>query len=263
MINRAAPTRSPWGWACAGLLCGALAATLALAPARWLAAALARGSQAMVLILEPQGSVWSGSGVLALSGGSGSRNPTTLPGRVHWRLRPALDGLRARLDSDCCNPQGPLRLHLSPARDGLHLAISDTTLHWPAAVLEGLGTPFNTIAARGTLRIQPQGLRLHANRRQAGFSGQVQVDGQDLSSRLSPVRPLGSYRARLAGGSVPTLELDTLEGALQISGSGRWLRGRLHFQGETRAAPGQELQLANLLNILGRRQADRAILSFN
>ena len=53
----------------------------------------------------------------------------------------------------------------------------------------------------------------------------------------------------------------TMEGALQLSGSGRWVGSRLRFTGEASAAPGQEAQLANLLNLLGRRQGNRALIS--
>ena len=51
------------------------------------------------------------------------------------------------------------------------------------------------------------------------------------------------------------------DGVLRLDGSGQWVGSRLRFNGEARAAPGHEAQLANLLNLLGRRQGDRAILS--
>ena len=56
------------------------------------------------------------------------------------------------------------------------------------------------------------------------------------------------------------LQLLTLEGALQLQGSGR-LEGRLQFQGEARANPGQEAALNNLLNIIGRRQGERSVIT--
>mgnify|MGYP006994992472 CR=1 FL=1 len=55
--------------------------------------------------------------------------------------------------------------------------------------------------------------------------------------------------------------LETLEGALQLSGSGRWVGSRLHFNGAATAAPGREEALANLLNIIGRRSGARSIIS--
>ena len=100
------------------------------------------------------------------------------------------------------------------------------------------------------------------------LAGRLQVDGRaeatarHVSSRLSTLRPMGSYRLTMTGGDAVALELSTLEGSLLLSGSGQWVGGRLRFAGEASAAPGLEAQLANLLNIIGRRQGDRAIISF-
>ena len=58
-----------------------------------------------------------------------------------------------------------------------------------------------------------------------------------------------------------TVSLQTLEGALQLSGNGQWSGGRVRFQGEARAAPDNEAALNNLLNIIGRRQGALAIIS--
>jgi general secretion pathway protein N len=90
------------------------------------------------------------------------------------------------------------------------------------------------------------------------------VDALDMASRLSTLRPLGSYRLELqaaAGGHSTTLNLSTLRGGLRLQGSGQWVGGRLRFQGEAQAAPGREPALDNLLNILGRRQGPRSILN--
>ena len=68
---------------------GLIAATALFAPAAWLGiSALALASQGRVVLNEPLGTVWNGSGQLVLSGGVGSRDATTLPGRIHWRLKP-------------------------------------------------------------------------------------------------------------------------------------------------------------------------------
>ncbi|MBV8249557.1 MAG: type II secretion system protein N, partial [Comamonas sp.] len=53
-----------------------------------------------------------------------------------------------------------------------------------------------------------------------------------------------------------------LSGDLQLSGQGRWVDSRLHFNGEAAASPEREAALANLLNILGRRQGTRSIITF-
>ncbi len=82
-----------------------------------------------------------------------------------------------------------------------------------------------------------------------------------VASRLSTLRPMGSYRITLQGGTPAGLRLETLEGSLQLAGSGQWVGSRLRFRGEASAAPDREAALANLLNIIGRRNGPRSIIS--
>jgi general secretion pathway protein N len=72
---------------------------------------------------------------------------------------------------------------------------------------------------------------------------------------------MGSYRITVLGGTTPTLQLDTLEGSLQLTGSGQWVGSRLHFTGTASAAPDREAALSNLLNIIGRRAGGRSIIT--
>ena len=72
---------------------------------------------------------------------------------------------------------------------------------------------------------------------------------------------MGSYRITLQGGTQATLRLETLEGSLQLSGTGQWVGQRLRFRGEASAVPGREGALANLLTIIGRRTGDRSLIS--
>jgi general secretion pathway protein N len=72
---------------------------------------------------------------------------------------------------------------------------------------------------------------------------------------------MGSYRITLLGGQTPAVQLDTLEGSLQLSGSGQWVGSRLRFSGTASAAPEREDALANLLNIIGRRSGARSIIT--
>jgi general secretion pathway protein N len=57
------------------------------------------------------------------------------------------------------------------------------------------------------------------------------------------------------------LQLSTLQGPLQLQGQGQWLGKRLQFSGEASADPGSESALSNLLNIIGRRQGTRSLLT--
>jgi general secretion pathway protein N len=96
------------------------------------------------------------------------------------------------------------------------------------------------------------------------WNGSAHLDAQDIASRLSTLRPMGSYRlswqanAALSDNmSGPTIALSTLQGALRLSGKGEWIGSRLRFVGEASAAPEREAALANLLNIIGRRSGAR------
>jgi general secretion pathway protein N len=91
-------------------------------------------------------------------------------------------------------------------------------------------------------------------------SGRVQIDANQMSSRLSTLQPMGSYRLTLQGGATSTLQLETLEGSLQLSGQGQWLGQSLRFEGLASAAPDRIDALANLLNIIGQRDGARSII---
>ena len=253
-------THAPWGWAVAGVLAGTAGAVLAFAPAQWLAAGLAHASGERVLLAEPRGTVWNGSARLVLTGGSASQDRSALPSRVHWRLRPVWSGLQAGINADCCTPS-PLRLALRPRWNGAHLTVTDGQSRWPAAVLAGLGTPWNTLQPQGQLALQTQGLAADWVAGRLVLAGQARLDALEMSSRLSTLRPMGSYRITLHGGATPTLALQTLSGDLQLSGSGQWVGQRLRFTGEASAAPEREGALANLLNIIGRRNGARSLIS--
>jgi general secretion pathway protein N len=93
------------------------------------------------------------------------------------------------------------------------------------------------------------------------MQGQVELLALDLASSLTTLRPMGSYRLTLAGGAAPTLRLVTLTGGLQMTGSGQWRGTRLQFSGEAHTAPGREAVLAHLLNLIGRREGARSIIT--
>lgn len=251
---------APWGWAAAGALAGLLLALLVFAPAHWLAAAVASASAERVLLLNARGTVWDGSAQLVLTGGAGSAGAMALPGSLHWQLRPRAWGLGAQLEAGCCTPQA-LQLQLRPRWGGLSISLDNSQSGWPAELLAGLGTPWNTVQPAGQLMLFSQDLRLDLVQGRLSISGSARVDAIDLSSRLSTLRPLGSYRLVLHGGEDTTLELDTLRGSLQLSGQGRWVGSRLRFEGRAQAAPEREDALSNLLNIIGRRNGAQSIIT--
>lgn len=251
---------APWGWALAGMVLGLLAALTTFAPAHWLAAGLTNATGGRIVLDDPRGTVWTGSARLVLTGGAASQDRSALPGRLQWQLRPAWGGVRAHLSAACCTP-APLVLHAQPRWSGARITLADGQSQWPAAVLAGLGTPWNTLQPQGQLAFQTQGLQAEWAAGRLVLEGQAQLDALAISSRLSTLRPMGSYRLTLQGGAAPTLTLQTLQGDLQLSGSGQWVGQRLRFTGEASAAPEREGALSNLLNIIGRRNGARSLIT--
>ena len=266
--GRAVRHRTPRRWSVAGALLGVLIALIVFAPASWLARALASATSEHLLIVDTRGSIWNGSGVLVLTGGAGSRDASALPGRLHWRMGMKGLGLQLAARQDCCI-NGDLLLGIKPGLGRLEVSV-DTRADWlarlPAGLLSGLGTPWNTLQLGGSLRLSARELRLEWVQGRWRQFGELQLDLLNLSSRVSTVAPLGSYRftvtADTANPGVSTLRLSTLEGALQLSGVGTLnSSGKSRFTGEAGAAPGREEALNNLLNIIGRRQGARSVLT--
>jgi general secretion pathway protein N len=253
---------SPWGWAVSGGLTGLLVCVLVFAPANWLSSWVLQASRGQILLEDARGTLWSGSARLSLSGGPGSTDAATLPGRLSWKLSSNVwggAGLALQLQAECCMEQ-PWVLQLLPRLNGLQIALADSQSQWPAQVLTGLGTPWNTLAVQGQLALRTQALTLNWAAGRLQVAGSAQVDALDMSSRLSTLRPMGSYRFTLSGGAAPELRLVTLGGSLQLSGQGQWVGNRLRFVGEASAAPEAQAALSNLLNIIGRREGARSII---
>jgi general secretion pathway protein N len=244
----------------AGAALGLVFALLLFAPARWLTAPIESAAQGRLLLGEPRGTVWTGSAELIFTGGEGSNDAAALPTRIRWRIRPRWNGFIAQLDSACCT-QTPVQLRILPTSGGARVMVADARSRWPAGLLVGLGTPWNTLQIDGELLLATHGLSVEWIEGRLSVAGQADLTAQRLSSRLSTLRPMGSYRITLLGGETPALQLQTLEGSLQLTGSGQWVGSRLHFSGIASAAPDREAALANLLNIIGRRSGARSIIT--
>lgn len=287
--------RGAAGWVVLAALAGAAMATVLFAPAKWLVEPLARVSNGRLVLVNTHGTLWQGHGGLVFTGGEGSHDRTALPGSVSWQLRPAWSrtavangatgeptaggstgpqqtsgpGLGLSVHMACCM-QSPLTIWWSPGwtEHTAYLAPHQST--WPAALLSGLGTPWNTLQLQAGLTLATSGLDLQFRNNRLRGQGAVTLDVLDASSRLSTVKPMGSYRLTWqwpptvpgdnAMAGEPSLALQTLQGALQLSGNGQWVAGRLRFEGSAEAAPGREEALTNLMNLLGRRQGSRTLI---
>ena len=259
-VVTANPGSTPWRWLAAGAFAGLVLAIGLFAPARWLAALVKQASGEQVVLTAPRGSFWQGSAQLVFAGGTGSHDGVALPGQLTWRIRPAFGSLRLELNADCCMQQA-LQVQIKPAGwSGVQLAVSDSQSRWPAGLLAGLGTPWNTVQAQGALAASTQNLNVRWTQGQLSLAGRLQLDALEMSSRLSTLRPMGSYRLLLQGGNPSTLQLNTLDGSLVLTGQGQWIGQRLRFDGAASATPGSIDALSNLLNIIGRRNGATAII---
>jgi general secretion pathway protein N len=270
-------------WAAWGALLGGCLGLVTQAPAQWLADGLQSASGGRLLLAEARGSLWNGSALLVLTGGAGSRDAAVLPGRLQWQLRPGTSGLHLVAQQACCLPDG-LHLTLRPGLGGLRLALDEPATappanaaakvagaaprllgQWPVSWLAGLGTPWNTMQLGGQLQLSSTGFALQSTAGQWWLAGDLQLQLRAASSRLSSLPALGSYNLLLQGGGradePATLRLSSPEGPLRLQGEGQWTGARLRFRGTAQADGGQEAALANLLNIIGRRQGALSVIS--
>lgn len=261
-----------WRWPVCGTLVGLLFALVWFFPAVWMTGLMGQASGQRVLLVNAEGTVWNGSAVLVFTGGEGSRDSVALPGRLNWRVRPGWGrksseseggpALKIELEQNCCLRQ---TLRAAVLREQGEVVVRITELDWqgPAGLLRGLGTPWNTLGFEGNLRLTGSGLRWKPQS-QGGVAlmGNLVFDASSVSSRISTVRPLGSYRMAVNSSERDglTLALSTGEGAaLQLSGQGDILGGQLRFQGSARAEPAQREALGNVLNLIGNRNGPVAL----
>ncbi len=246
----------------AALLLGIAWALVAHAPASWVADAVARLSGERLLLCDARGEWRDGVARVVLSAGPDGRDSSVLPGVLHWHvgLRQLWRGV---LDLSLRWPQTSETALRWRARAGIGswslTQISPAQWHANVAaiLLQGLGTPWNTIAPRGLVRVGLDALRLSSAAGRLQLQGRLRVDAMNMSSRLSTLSPLGSYRVDIVGqGPTTQVHLSTLDGALRLAGDGVWNGNRLTFSGTARAAPQQRQSLATLLGLLGQPEGD-------
>ena len=253
-------------WAIAGALFGIVVAFVAFAPASWLASAVASWSGQRLVLADARGTVWSGSAVPVLTGGPDSRDATFLPGRLEWTLAPRWYGVELAARHDCCL-NGTVLVQIRPGLGRVRATLAPKAgwiAQWPSAWLGGLGTPWNTLQLGGNVRLISPGVSIESVEGRWLLDGKADLALDAVSSRLTTLDTLGSYRVSLTGGgtsSATSLSLSTQDGALQLSGSGTWGPGGVKFRGEARADAADEAALSNLLNIIGRRDGARSIIS--
>jgi general secretion pathway protein N len=224
--------------------CGAV--LLATLPAAWITPQFAKATHGHVNLIEPDGSLWQGSAVLMLAAGTDGGGATLLPGRVEWHTSfwSLFTGrVRMRMRQTDAMPDA---VQVDVSRLGATMTAG--TIEVPASLLAGLGAPFNTLNLQGDVRLSWTDWRSFGR----DAFGQLSVVLSDMSSSVSRVKPLGSYRVVIqAQGVTATVDLSTLKGPLLLNGHGAFGAHATSFQGTASATPDQLDNLAGLLNLIG------------
>ena len=244
-------------WLVVAVLASA-AVMLTLLPAAWITPQFAKQTRGHVNLVDPAGSLWHGSATLMLAAGSDMSAATLLPGRIEWRTAfwPLFTGrVRMTMRHSEAMPD-PITVDATLRS----ATVTPGAMAVPASLLSGLGAPFNTLDLQGDVRLAWSDWRSF---NQEAF-GQLTVTLNDVSSRVSLVKPLGSYRLLFqAQGASSTLDLTTLKGPLMLTGSGSVSSASTSFLGTASAAPEARDNLAGLLNLLGRPSGpDTVALTF-
>lgn len=236
------------------LIAAVVAATLLVcAPASWLASLVEKKTGGRLTLGDAQGTLWRGS---AFIGGAASGDgPVTplLPGRFAWQVSPLslLGMVDLRLENKDALAQ-PVTFKGSWSQ----WQLSPSALLLPAEGLAGLGAPLNTVAPTGSMRLSWTTLQLELAQGAVAVNGRTTLEMTDMASKLSAIRPLGSYALALDWhGQQAQLTLSSQKGPLLLSGAGSLNNGRVQFSGQAQAAEGYEETLANLLNLLGQRRS--------
>ena len=234
------------------------------APANWLARHLADRTDGVVLLADAQGTVWSGSAVVALAPRATSSESDrqgaglALPGRITWTLefeRALAPVLHLTHDGVLLQP-----VLARLTSDGLALDAGAAVL--PAAMLRLAGAPLNTLLPQGRCELRWNAFRID---RRGVFGGDGILRIASFALALSPVRPLGDYRiAWTSGERGIDWQLATERGPLVLEGGGS-LAGRrgqarvvVRVAGDAPVAVAR--QLDPLLDMIGRRGPGEAVI---
>lgn len=247
-------------WSLAGMASVTLTA-LAFFPATWLASVVETQTAGRLTLGDAQGTLWRGSAFIGGAAGGNDAVTPLLPGRFAWRLSPMV--LLGRVDAELANAAA-LSQPVSVTGDWQQWRVSPAAITLPAERLAALGAPLNTVQPSGQMRLSWQALQVSRQDGRIEVLGKMNLELNDIASRLSPIKPLGAYDLALVWrGSQATVILKTLKGPMLLSGTGMFSNGHLQFSGTAQAEAGQEEKLANLLNLMGqrRKQGDREVIA--
>lgn len=240
-------------WFLAGISSAAVS-TLIFFPATWIDTMVEKKTAGRLTLGDAQGTLWRGS---AFIGGAASDSDAVTPliqGRFSWRLSPMV--LLGSVDIELENTAA-LSHPVSVTGSWNQWHISPSAVILTMERLAALGAPLNTVKPSGQMRLSWGLLQLGQHNRTIELFGPMNLEMNDIASRLSPIKPLGSYNLSFDWlGRQAAVELKTNKGPMLLSGKGVIANGRFQFYGRAEAETGQEEKLANLIHLLGQRRRE-------
>ena len=249
-------------WFYLALICVCAWVVILEAPVFWFAGALGSQTHCRLVVQQPEGSLWQGSAAIGFSEPNlqdgGCRPPIAVTERFRWNAS-------CRLLKGFC--QGSIQfsaldqpLGVRWGFGGLQIGAGEVKL--PANVLEGLGSPWSTLRPRGEMGIRWTDLDFWGED-QKGSNGVVRIIISNLSSPISPVKPLGAYEIGVNlvadGGS---WSLTTTNGPLILRGTGDFGKTGVHFSGDVSSSPEAKESLFGLVSLLGKKEGDTYRVQF-
>ena len=220
---------------------------LANVPAAWVGFALERSSRGALALGDPAGTLWKGSGLLALRSGGAFRGITDF----QWSCNP-LSVLTGRLSVALSGIAPEVRLRANVSVGAGSLRFQNVEADAPAALLEPALPAAAFARPDGRLRVLADSVEIGG----AGVAGAATVEW--LEAGVLQVQRLGDYRLQITGsGARVELKLATLRGDLRLTGAGEWRAAQpriVQLRGTAEAAA-ERKDLEPLLQALGIRGA--------
>lgn len=192
-----------------------LAALIATFPASWVSRVIEGLSRQVLVLRDPSGTAWAGSGHLYARQRSGGLLDL---GVLRWNTSLSAT-FAGKLGADLTLGGGAQTMHLdlSPAST----TIRGLNLELPGKILASIAPGLEALGPQGQLSIRSDNLRIAAN----SILGLAEVVWRPVQLSIAHGLDLGSHVARLrGGGSKIDIELGTVEGPLRLSGGGTWTR---------------------------------------
>lgn len=217
-------------------------ALIVWAPATIVDAELLRASKGRLRLSQAQGSIWAGSGLLELRD-AGGRN--AIAKDLVWRVLPeSLWRGHLVCEVELESRGKPFVVSASFSR----ITITNADINLPAAAMALAEPRLKPLKLSGDVALRTTNLAMGAGE----MLGNVTLQWRGAGSAFSPVSPIGSYELQLNGeGKSVNATLSTMQGPLQLDGSGSWTIGQNPgFQAIARVPAQYQEQFTPLLRLI-------------